>query len=125
MNMAKNKKSDTRTSEEIVLSAFEETLPNKNNNPLAENNKGSMFSFFKDPFLLAKYINYILAVLVIFAIAITISLIVRSIFDFSPVWMIVTSFLVLLIISPFTRRIHFKVGYKIQARYDKFLERFL
>jgi hypothetical protein len=78
--------------------------------------------FFKGD-LLARYINYVLKMLVSFGIAIIISLIIRAIFHLSPVWLIVMTFLLLLIINPFTSKINFTIGYYIQNKYMEFLEK--
>lgn len=78
--------------------------------------------FYKKDFL-AKYINYILKMLVIFGIALVISLTIRALFNLSPVWTFIMIFLILLAITPLTSKINFTIGYVIQREYDKFLER--
>lgn len=77
----------------------------------------------KKSYILANYINYILKTLIVFGIALTISLLIRTFFNLSPSWTFVFIFLILISITPITKHINFKIGFVIQDKYDEFLQR--
>lgn len=74
--------------------------------------------------MLAKLVNRTLSVLLSFSVALIIAFILRSIFNFGYVGVLVSLILFSILVSPVFSKIKFTFGYIVEDKYFKFLDKY-